>query len=77
MMATFTVVNYSPMAVKDIVIRCDCFSAGETHLGCAAQTICETVPAFTSRELMDVNMGFVDTRTARAACRILSVDVNP
>lgn len=67
---SITVSNENEFAVKDIVVTCSFSGNSGTHLSTGTQTIYDTVRAKAKRTFPDVNMGFINSQSAKANCFI-------
>ncbi len=73
MIANFTIKSTLQFQVRDIEIACTTAGASGTNLSATTKTIYDVVPAKATKRFSDVNMGFINTQSASANCRILSV----
>jgi len=70
MLANFTITNRSDQDVKDIQLRCDCFSKTDVKLQSIKRTIYDFVPSKTTSQFEKVNMGFVNSQVEKVGCAI-------
>lgn len=68
---SMTISNMNPFAVKDITIRCTFDGKSGTQLTERLQTIYDTIPANNSKRFAKVNVGFIDSQSARAGCSLV------
>lgn len=73
MIATFRISNDNDIAVKDIEILCRTSGRSGTELSSASHTIYDIIAPHKTRTFTDINMGFVDSQSARAGCDVVSV----
>ena len=62
--------NSNDFAVKDIGIRCYFSGKSGTQLSVSNHTIFDSIPAKTKKAFRDVNVGFVDSQSAKASCNV-------
>lgn len=70
----FTVQNGNEFAIKDIAIRCEFSGKSGTVVSRADTTIYDTVAGRKNRTFRKVNMGFVNSQSASATCRVVAVN---
>jgi hypothetical protein len=63
-----TVDNPNDFPVKDVTIQCRFSGKSGTQLSNAGRTVYDTVPAHSKKTFREINVGFVDTQSARAEC---------
>src|SRR5260221_4725764 len=68
--ATVTIDNGNDFPVKDIDVRCEFSRKSGTQLSTSQRTIFDTIPAQAKRTFKDVNMGFINSQSAKASCRV-------
>ena len=70
MIANFQIANTSSLTVKDLEFRCDLFGDSGTRLSSATTTVFQVFNAGKTKSLKEVNMGFINSQTARASCKV-------
>jgi hypothetical protein len=71
LMASFTVRNEGKRNMKDLQIACDMYSNSGTRIGGATATIYEWLNAGKTRTFPAMNLGFVNSQSAKMGCRIV------
>jgi hypothetical protein len=69
---SMTISNMNPFGVKDITIHCTFDGKSGTQLSARLQTIYDTIPANGSKKFAKINIGFIDSQSARAGCSLVS-----
>jgi hypothetical protein len=67
---TVTINNGNDFPVKDIGIRCRFSGRSGTQLSDNVHVIFDTIPAKAKKAFKDVNMGLVDSQSAKAGCSV-------
>jgi hypothetical protein len=67
---TVTIENGNDFAVKDIGIRCTFDGKSGTQLSAASHTIFDTIKAKSRQTFREVNIGFINSQSARAGCSV-------
>lgn len=67
---SITIKNDNSFAVKDIELTCHFSAPSGTVLSRLSHTIYDTVKAKAKRTFSDVNLGFVNSQSQRAACAV-------
>lgn len=70
MIGTFRVRNNGTRAVKDITIHCTMVAESGTEVGVVSEEVLKVFPAGKRTTLTDLNMGFINTQSQTARCRI-------
>lgn len=68
-----TVKNENAFAVGDIFIRCTTYGETNTALNRLDYTVRRVIPASETLILERINMGFANSQTLRANCRVVAV----
>lgn len=67
-----TIKNSNAFTVKDITISCRFAAKSGTELSDARHTIYDTIKPKSAKSFRKLNVGFINSQSARAGCRILS-----
>jgi hypothetical protein len=73
MVGNFTIKSTLQFDVHDIVIACETSGASGTKLSSASQVIYDVVPAKATKRFSNVNLGFINSQSVNANCRLVSV----
>lgn len=66
--------NDNQFPVGDILVRCTTYGQTNTALSRLDYTVRQIVAAGESLELSQLNMGFADSQSSRASCRVVAVN---
>lgn len=72
----FSLANGSKLPAQDFKIECDVYAASGTRLGSAASTLYDAILPGKTRTFSELNMGFIHSQAAKAACRLIGVTVD-
>lgn len=70
MKATFTIVNPTDRAIKDLEVTCTHFAPSGTEIDHNTRTIYERVPPKGTIVVPDFNMGFIHSQATKSACEV-------
>lgn len=73
LVASFKLANPLVFAVKDIGIECTVAGASGTPLGSVSKILYQRLPAKSSKQFKDFNVGIINSQAERASCRVVSV----
>ncbi len=69
-MASFSVVNSAPFAIKDFEVTCTYAGPSGTEIDRNTQVVYETVPAKGTKNIRQFSMGFIRTQVATSSCQV-------
>lgn len=67
---TATIKNNHSTSVHDIELTCDFYGPSGTVINENSATVYETIPAYKTKTLHEVSLGFIDQQVTNAGCRI-------
>lgn len=73
MLFSAKVKNNGLSAVKDLKIACDLYSNSGTKVSVVSAIVYETLRAGKSISFKELNMGFINTQSARASCAVVDL----
>jgi hypothetical protein len=65
-----TIENSNDFTVKDVGIRCYFSGNSGTQLSANSHTIFDTIPAKAKKAFKEVNVGLIDSQSAKASCNV-------
>jgi hypothetical protein len=65
-----TIENSNDFAVKDVSVRCYFNGKSGTQLSANSHTIFDTIPAKSKKAFKEVNVGLIDSQSAKANCNV-------